>query len=66
MENDVNYDQKFKPILKRVKDQTTITYIVTDRVDVSAVLGLINVESIKPRPIEIVQSETKKEKTLFV
>lgn len=66
LENDINYDQKFKPILKRVKDQTTITYILTDRVDVSAVLGLINVESIKPRPIEIIQSENKKEKILFV
>lgn len=66
LESDINYDQKFKPILKRVKDQKSITYIITDRVDVSAVLGLVNIDSIKPRPIEIIQPKLPESKAIFI
>lgn len=66
LENDVNYDTKFKPILKRVKGQSPITYIVTDRADISNVLQTINVDSIKPRPLEVIQPNSLKDKTIFI
>lgn len=64
LENDINYDTKFKPILKRVEKQKSIVYCITDRVDVSAVLGLVNIESLKPKPIEIIQKTTVQPKTI--
>ena len=44
--------------------QKSIVYCITDRVDVSEVLGLVNIDSIKPRPIEIIHSPIPEPKTI--